>query len=273
MFLRTGDIDVYCEIHGDGLPVFCIHGYGLDHHVMSGCLEPIFKNRPGYRRIYFDLPGMGLTKARDSIGNSDQMLELLLGLIRQLIPEGQFLVAGESYGGYLARALIGLMPQRVAGAVLICPLIVPERSKRRLPPRTAIVRDEAFLKTLSSHERERFEPMATVQNKAVWGRFKEDIMPGVEREDTGFTGWFQQRGYPLSYDVDKIPPFSMPVLLFAGRQDVSVGYHDALELVDNFPRGSFAILDRASHSLQLEQPAIFNVLANEWLDRVEESMR
>lgn len=34
----------------------------LDHRLMSGCMEPIFTKREGWRRIYIDLPGMGVTK-------------------------------------------------------------------------------------------------------------------------------------------------------------------------------------------------------------------
>lgn len=273
MFLSLGDIDVYYDEIGEGTPVLMIHGYGLDHHVMRGCMEPVFSGRPGYRRIYFDLPGMGLTKPGRSISNSDKMLELIVLFIGQVIPGGNFLVVGESYGGYLVRALIGRMPERIDGAVLICPMVIPDHQKRRLPPQQAIVRDEALLDSLSSHERESFEPMATVLDGDTWVRFKQDIMPGIDREDLTFTEWFQKYGYPLSYDVDDIPRFDKPFLLFAGRQDVSVGYQDQLLFVENYPRGTFALLDRAGHSLQIEQAAVFNVLVGEWLDRVEEMAR
>ncbi|CAJ37485.1 alpha/beta fold hydrolase [Methanocella arvoryzae] len=273
MFQRIGNVDVYYEVVGEGKPVLMIHGYGLDHYVMSGCLEPIFTGRPGYRRIYFDLPGMGQTKASRTIDNSDRMVELIVRFLEQVIPEGTFLVAGESYGGYLARALILHMPERIDGVLLICPLVVPERHKRRLPPRIVIVKDEALLNSLSRGERDHFESMATVLDEYTWTRFKQDIMPGISLEDTNFTEGFQKYGYPLSYDVDDHPPFEKPFLLLAGRQDISVGYQDHLMLVENYPRGTFAILDRAGHSLQIEQAAVFNVLVEEWLDRVEEKAR
>jgi pimeloyl-ACP methyl ester carboxylesterase len=38
-----------------------------------------------------------------------------------------------------------------------------------------------------------------------------------------------------------------------------------------YPRGSYVVLDRAGHNLQIEQPIVFNALVNEWLDRVEEA--
>lgn len=39
-------------------------------------MEPVFKNRDGYERIYIDLPGMGKTKSENWIINSDVMLDI-----------------------------------------------------------------------------------------------------------------------------------------------------------------------------------------------------
>jgi pimeloyl-ACP methyl ester carboxylesterase len=47
--------------HGSGTPVLGLHGVDVDHREMAGSLEPLFADRPGYRRIYPDLPGMGRT--------------------------------------------------------------------------------------------------------------------------------------------------------------------------------------------------------------------
>ncbi len=41
-----------------------IHGMIPDHQVMKGCMESIFQKRNGWKRIYFDLLGMGKTKGR-----------------------------------------------------------------------------------------------------------------------------------------------------------------------------------------------------------------
>jgi pimeloyl-ACP methyl ester carboxylesterase len=65
MFCEAGGVNVYYEVVGAGIPVLMLHGYGIDHSVMAGCMEPVFQGRPGYRRIYIDLPGMGRSKAPD----------------------------------------------------------------------------------------------------------------------------------------------------------------------------------------------------------------
>jgi len=53
-----------------------------------------------------------------------------------------------------------------------------------------------------------------------------------------------------------------------GRQDSVVGYRDHWQLIENFPRASFVILDKAGHNMQIEQDGLFSALVKEWLDRV-----
>lgn len=77
--------------------------------------------------------------------------------------------------------------------------------------------------------------------------------------------------YALSIDVDSLPhPFIKPTLIITGRQDSNVGYRDAWSLLENFPRASFAVLDRAGHYLE-EKDDVNRALVEEWLLRVEET--
>ena len=65
--------------------------------------------------------------------------------------------------------------------------------------------------------------------------------------------------------------FNKPTLILLGRQDSSVGYKDAWSILDNYPRATFAVLDKAGHNLQIEQVEVFNSLVNEWLVRISKS--
>lgn len=270
MMCEVDGINIYYESYGDGLPVLMLHGYGIDHHVMTGCMEPIMKNRPGYKRIYMDLPGMGRSKAPDWLENTDQMLDIVIGFSKKVMPDGDLLVAGESYGGYLARGMVYKIRERLDGVLLICPVMVGERSKRQLPPRRVFVKDEKLLARINPEDRKFFGRMLILQDKRRWERFQQDILPGRRMMDTAFLERLKQHGYECSFDVDRIKPFDRPSLILAGRQDTSVGYKDALRLIDNYSRGTFAILDRAGHGLEVEQEKVFNCLVNEWLDRAEE---
>jgi pimeloyl-ACP methyl ester carboxylesterase len=76
---------------------------------------------------------------------------------------------------------------------------------------------------------------------------------------------------PFSFDVDTPPtPFVAPTLIVTARQDNLCGYRNAWDLLDNYPRATFAVLDRAGHFVNIEQDALCQALMREWLDRVEE---
>ena len=267
----AGGIDFYCEAYGEGIPILLIHGFGVDHRAMKGTMEPVFEDRPGWKRIYIDLPGMGMTPASEKIRNTDDMLEAVVALIGVLIPSGTFLVGGTSYGTLLARGLIRRMPERIGGAMLLAPVTVFERARRDLPPKTVLVKDEKLLSELPPGVRREFELMTTVQDAGTWERYKAESVPALKMADQETLARIAHCGYRFSFDVDRLPePFEKPVLIITGRQDTAVGFKDALALLENFPRGTYAILDRAGHSLEIEQERVLHCLVSEWLDRVEE---
>ena len=44
-------------------------------------------------------------------------------------------------------------------------------------------------------------------------------------------------------------------------------------LLKYYPRATLAVLDRAGHALHMEQSKLFNMLVEEWLDRVREAQQ
>jgi pimeloyl-ACP methyl ester carboxylesterase len=91
---------------GEGKPLVVISGIPSDHRIIASWLEPIFVSRSGWRRIYFDLPGTGLTSA-GGITSIDQVLEVVCDFIAHVLPAQSFSVLGLSVGGYLARGTPG----------------------------------------------------------------------------------------------------------------------------------------------------------------------
>jgi len=264
-------VPVYYEVHGEGTPIVMLHGYYPDHRLMKGCMEPILENNQGWRRIYLDLPGMGQTPPDANIDSSDKVLDIVVNFIDAIIPNERFLVAGESYGGYLARGIVKKMPLMVQGVLLICPMIVPQKERRTLPTHQVLERDPVLMESLSAEEAAEFESMAVVQSQKIYERYRDEIWAGVKMADANYLETLRQKAYAFEFDPDSLDkPFEGPTLMLMGRQDASVGYLDAWKIVDNFPRGTFVILDKAGHNLQLEQEAVFSQLVMEWLQRVRE---
>ncbi|MGC9394272.1 MAG: alpha/beta fold hydrolase [Anaerolineae bacterium] len=266
------DIDIYYEVYGSGTPILMIHGWSPDHRLMKGCMEPIFaaSDQP-WQRIYFDLPGMGRTKGAPWITGSDAMLDVILEFVDGIIPNQHFAVAGESYGGYLARGVIKERTALVDGLLLICPVAVQETRELNAAAFQVFVKDETLLAGLSEEDRQYFEGINVIQDRRVWERFKEDILPGLKLADYTFLENSLSQHVSFEHDVDLIEqPYQQPTLMVMGRQDSVVGYRDQCQLIENFPRASFVILDRAGHNLQIEQDVLFAALVKEWLDRVAE---
>lgn len=264
MECRIRGVSVNYEVAGTGRPILMVHGYTVDHRLMAGCMEPIFSARDGYRRIYVDLPGMGKTKGEKWITNSDVMLDVLVEFIEKTIPHENFLLAGESYGGYMVRGIVHRMADRVDGLLLLCPAIIMDTLKRDVPPHVVLERDDELLSLLEPSDAEEFCSVQVVQNRETWRRFRDEVLCGIRIADNAFLLDLRQRGYRFSFDVDMPRDrFDKPTLMLLGRQDSSVGYKDAWSILDNYPRGTFAVLDKAGHNLQIEQAELFESLVNE----------
>jgi pimeloyl-ACP methyl ester carboxylesterase len=283
MEITVKDIPIYYEIAGEGTPLLAIHGWSPDHRLMKGCLEPVFEAADGtggpgrsYKRIYFDLPGMGRTPGPRWIDGSDRMLDVVLDVVDTLIPGERFLLAGESYGGYLARGLVAKRPEMIDGVLLICPLAAPFSDteagvdKGDVPDLAVVEPDPALLASLGPGERQRFVGIAVRQNRRVWERYREEILPALEIADYDFLETCLGLKRPYSFPIDDPAcPFPGPSLILTGRQDSTTGYRDIWKVLDCYPRATFAVLDAAGHNLQIEQDALFTALVKEWLERVE----
>ncbi|HZE38407.1 MAG TPA: alpha/beta hydrolase, partial [Stackebrandtia sp.] len=254
--------------HGTGTPVLALHGWPVDHRLMTGCLEPVFARREGYRRLYPDLPGMGASPA-DGIDSSDDMLGAIGEFIDEHIGDEPFLVVGESYGGYLARGLLQVRRSQVSGMALICPVGRELRNQdRTVPPRTVLVDEPGLVEALDAETAADFTAVAVVRTSQTLRRFTADIK-GTVYDEAALERI--KRRWELSMLPERGEPYECPGLILTGRQDWATGYADVYALLDHYPRASFAILDRGGHNLQIEQPELFEAMTLEWLDRVAEA--
>jgi pimeloyl-ACP methyl ester carboxylesterase len=172
MRCQVQDLEVFYEQRGAGRPIVMLHGFTLDHRSMLGCMEPIFRRRKGWQRIYLDLPGHGQTSGKEWIKNSDDMLEVVLSFLDKVIAGQRFAVAGLSYGGYLARGLVHKRSLWIDGLLLTVPRIVSHPQDRMLPSKTVLLKDSEFLSRLSPQDREDFEDVAILQTAAQWRRYE-----------------------------------------------------------------------------------------------------
>lgn len=262
-------IPIYYKEIGEGKPVLCIHGYLVDHRLMSGCLEPVFKDTVGYRRIYIDLPSMGKSVGRDDIKTSDQLIELLIKFADIVMPNENFLLIGESYGGYASLGLTYKIKDRIDGLFFICPGVQADKEKRNPTPKNVIINEE-----ISEDKQDEtfrfFQRMGVVINETTWQRFQEDSTPGIKIADHTYLDHFKKNGFKLSYQEELYKmKYDKPATMLLGKQDDIIGYTDMLFYLNNFSRGTFLVLDSSGHNLQIEQPDVLNAHLIAFLRAVE----
>lgn len=192
--------------------------------------------------------------------------KMFLKIIDTLIPDQNFLLAGESWGGALSKGILEYKKDKVLGLCLLCPVSI-SGGEKTLPERIVLEKDDEFINSLPKRDRDYFTSLSVVQTKKHWRLFKRDIYKALLNVNKRYLSSVLKGEY--TQDIYTQPlEYSRPVLILTGRQDNAVGYKDQMNYFMDFPRASLVVLDKAGHNLQIEQERLFQALLGEWLERV-----
>ena len=265
---------------GEGLPVLIIHGWEMETKVEELDFEPIFSKTPGLCRIYVDLPGMGNTPA-NNVKDLDDIYNRLVQFVDARLGKSRFMVAGSSCGGYLARGIAQKYSEQMDGLLLRVPLIEPENSRRDVDAFKPLVSNEQLMASLSSDDKKLVGDVL-VQTPSYLEKLKTKVKqaydPSVKKADSAVLDPIRadSQRYKLSLSLDSPDSkFLAPTLIVCGRQDDAVGYRDSLRLLELYPRSTFAVLDRSTHGLPVDETEtnVFDALVRDWVVRVGEWRR
>lgn len=246
MRCQVRGVVIHYESRGAGRPLLMLHGSPSDHARAMAHLEPTFRGRTGWRRVYPDLPGHGKTPGTARIRDMDDYLDVVVELADGLFGGKRFSLGGISFGAYLALAVARRRPSRLDGLLLS----VPEVNHSPIEDRRDRAASTPSIQTPRPHTR--------------------GLPP--YREDTA---WLQS----LPFRDVRIPlyrgyrPFRAPALFLFGRQDAPFRYLTYWRMLSDFPHATWAILDGASHRLWSDRPEPARFLVRDWLDRIEDRIR
>lgn len=257
MDCRINEAVIHYVEHGEGPPLVALHGVGVDHRELEAALEPTLADS-GCRRIYPDLPAMGHSTATGLASNNDVVA--LLGEFIERTAQAPALLLGHSYGAYLARGVAAQRPDLVAGLALVCPLA---EQTGQVAPAEVVVQDDAAYDELEPEQRATFDEYFVIRTPEMARRFRDYAAPGMALVDYTalteiFTGWAIDMGRHT---------FSRPALIAAGIHDTTVGFDDAVHLLDPYPRATLAVVDGAGHALLHERPRVIAGLLDDWIER------
>ena len=254
--------------YGSGTPILIIHGFCVDHRLLLG-LDPALASQGEWKRVYIDLPGMGMSAAGPQIDSADAVAEAVVAFARRTFGAEKFAVLGNSFGGMIARHIAAEFGDQVLGIALLCPVVVAEHGSRTVPSQTVLRKDKLLLESLDAVDRSDYEAMAVVQSSENWALFRDSVLPGLRAFDQAAIERISGR-YALSIEPEeRVPKFEGPAVFIMGRQDHVVGFQDQIELSDHYLQSTIAILDRAGHNGHLDQHEITATLLQEWLVRME----
>jgi pimeloyl-ACP methyl ester carboxylesterase len=230
--------------------------------------EPFFVSRPGWRRIYPDVMGMPKAPVPAWMQGPDDVLDVLIEFMELDEPGEQFAVAGVSKGAYFGLGIVHQRPERVAGVLFSVPLLESAEAhpEHPLAERQILRHDSAMVAALMPGEQWLLDYLVVQGEPALAAiRTWQFPAPQDDASESVFRGkWF-------SFDATALAePFGGPALMLMGHQDALSGYSSGWSMIEQFPRGTFAVLDAAGHLLDVEQPELRHALIADWLDRVEE---
>lgn len=257
----------YVEL-GEGPPILFVHG-------LSGCWQNWLENLPyfgrSHRAIALDLPGFGDSPQPSWKIDIPAYGRLLHDFCEKLRIDRSPALIGNSMGGFIASEAVIEQPGRFERLVLVSAAGVTY-ARARSEPAAMLGR----LAQMTGPVLARFNRLGLVRprarNIAFRGLFRypdrlrpellwEQVEPALRSPGTA-----DALRALFGYDVrDRLPEIEIPTLLVWGFNDRIVPVQAALSYRRRIPGSRLEIFERTGHLPQLERPARFNALVDEFL--------
>ncbi len=257
----------YAEI-GEGPPLLFVHG-------LSGCWQNWLENLPhfgrSHRAIALDLPGFGDSPMPDWDIDMPAYGRLLHDFCEKLGIDRCAGVVGNSMGGFVSTEAVIQQPQRFERLVLV--------SAAGMTPAQARSEPAALLGRLGEMTGPvlaRFNRAGLVRPRARYMAFRgvfrypnllspellyEQVEPALR--SPGFTDALSELfGYDLR---DRVGEIEIPTMVLWGFNDRIVPVQAGLSYHRRIPHSRLEIFERTGHVPQLERPARFNRVLDEFL--------
>jgi len=151
--------------------------------------------------------------------------------------------------------------------------VIADTARRTLPPFRPVVRDDALMARLAADERTALGDVL-VQTpgylESLRPKVHELVLPAIAAtQPIAHEIRADPARYGVSFDLAGAEKgFDAPTLIIAGRQDTTVGYRDAMGLLESYPRATLAVLDSADHKWPVVRLTLLEALVENWLARI-----
>jgi 3-oxoadipate enol-lactonase len=260
MNVRSGDAELFYEIHGAGFPVLLLHPFPASHEFWLP-LVPMLSSR--YRLVLPDLRAHGLSGVGKGTATMASHAEDLRQLLKvESISRAAFI--GVSIAGYILLEFWRRYREHVATLVLANTRATADGEEgraRRLKSIEEVQRhgpasflDRQVLNLLGETTRTNRPDIAADARK---------MMNSMRAENIAAT----QRGMAERPDsVATLKSITVSTLIIAGSEDTVTTLADAEVMRSNISHSRLEVIDRAGHYAIFEYPQIAGRLIRQFLD-------
>jgi len=243
-YLTRGEVQLYYEVHGTGMPVLLTHGYSSTSAMWQGQIEAF--TGKGFMLIIWDMRGHGKTSyPKDQTQYSEaQTVADMAALLDETCGAGSAaIVGGLSLGGYMSLAFYRVHPQRVQVLLIIDtgPGFKNDRAR------------EAWNKTAYETCSRLSQHGLSVLQKASPERSQV-----THRDANGLA--LAARGMLAQYNaavIESLPSIHVPALIVVGGDDKPFLAASAY-MAKRIPGATKIEIPNAGHAVNIDQPKAFN---------------
>ena len=260
--LISNDAVPACIDAGDGATaVFLLHGVGGGKEAWPDALQALVG--AGFRAVAWDMPGYGASPGIDPYDNAG----LARALERLIDATGarRNVILGHSMGGMIAQEAAALFPEKIHG------LILSATSPAFGKPGGAW--QQQFLHS-------RFAPldagrgMAGLAPELARGMMAPDASAAAVAQAVAVMSRVPEATYRAALSaivsfnrLDNLINIKVPVLCLAGAQDKNAAPFVMEKMAQRIPAAEYRCMANAGHIANLEQPAEFNAIVLDFLQR------
>ncbi|OGL58979.1 MAG: hypothetical protein A3J27_07985 [Candidatus Tectomicrobia bacterium RIFCSPLOWO2_12_FULL_69_37] len=239
---RVGDVELYYEEHGRGVPVVLIHGLAGDCGAWKAQVEVMKKE---FRVLAFDNRGAGRSSAPDYPYTSRRFADDTVGLMDAVGIREPAHVIGRSMGGAIAQEIALGYPDRVRSMIITASFGKLDRYGHQILHNiNEVVKAQGYAAAAKHQSLFFFPPAYFNANQAQLDAFEA----GLANTDRPIRGYVHSTHACLTHDaLDQLHQVGCPTLVMAGGQDVLCSTEASREIARRIPGCELKVYGEASH--------------------------
>lgn len=270
-FAEFNGIHIYYEIHGDGYPIFMLHGCGATSKVWIGQIEALSER---FKVIVYDQRSSGKSDHPTEDYTLDTLVEDLKGLIDFLKVDKTHLI-GQSMGGWVSQNFTLKYPEKVNKLVLLgtnhkgAGLHILKDTLIDLYEVAKTNKEEAFWKYAKlMHHRRFLKEMQADPKKKFYGLLSaEDLIEEFTDNQIKPEDYERFEKAGSMHDLlNRLSEVKHPTIIIGGANDKMSPKLVLDEMHEVLPNSKMEIVDKAGHHVFIEEALKVNQLILNFLN-------